>query len=162
MMELLERMENLPTSTWIHESLWGFPIVVGSHILGLIVSVGILVWFDFRLMGFGMRHCRVSTLYRRLMPWASGGFAVMFASGVLLFAAYATDAYPNIYFRIKMAAILLAGINAGIYHLVTERHVADWDESPRPPLPARTAGLVSVVLWAAVILSGRMISYTIF
>jgi hypothetical protein len=155
-------MEGLPTSTWIHESLWGFPIVVGTHILGLIVSVGILVWFDFRLMGFGLRHYPVSALYRRLIPWASGGFAVMFTSGGLLFAAYATSAYPNVYFRVKMAALLLAGINAAIYHVVTERDIANWDASPQPPVSARMAGLASIVLWAVVIVSGRMMSYTIF
>lgn len=159
---LLEWMEGLPTSTWIQASLWGFPIVVAAHILGLIVSVGILVWLDFRLMGFGLRQCPVSILYRRLMPWAFGGFAVMFLSGGLLFAAYATSAYPNGYFRIKMAAMFLAGVNAAFYHAVTERDIANWDTSYRPPASVRLAGLVSALLWAVVILSGRMMSYTIF
>jgi hypothetical protein len=113
-------------------------------------------------MGFGLRHYPVSALYRRLIPWASGGFAVMFASGGLLFAAYATSAYPNVYFRVKMAALLLAGINAAIYYVVTERDIANWDASPQPPVSARMAGLASIVLWAVVIVSGRMMSYTIF
>jgi hypothetical protein len=86
----------------------------------------------------------------------------MFGSGAVLFAAYATAAYGSLYFRIKVAAIVLAGLNALFFHLVTERRIADWNDGVRPPLPARLAGLVSIVLWAAVILAGRMMSYTIF
>ena len=160
--EVLLWMESTRLSIWVLESLWGFGIVVGIHILGLTVSVGILVWFDLRLLGLGMRGCPVSTLYRRLMPWAFLGFAIMFVSGGSLFAAYGTLAYPNIYFRIKMVALFLAGANAAAYHLVTERNIAQWDQWARPPIAARMAGLTSIVLWVAIILSGRMMSYTIF
>jgi hypothetical protein len=160
--KILEWLEGLSVGVWIRESLWGFPIVVGIHILALTLSVGILVWFDLRLLGVSMRQIPVSTVYRKLMPWAFCGFALMFASGGSLFAAYATAAYPNVYFRVKMSALFLAGINAGVYHLFTEKGIGDWDKSARPPLPARVAGLVSIVLWATIIVCGRMMSYTIF
>jgi hypothetical protein len=160
--EILQWLEGLRIGVWIRESLWGFPVAVGIHILALTLSVGILVWFDLRLLGVSMRPIPVSTVYRRLMPWAFCGFALMFASGGSLFAAYATAAYPNVYFRVKMTALLLAGINAGVYHLVTERGIAEWDKSARPPLTVRIAGLVSIVLWATIIVCGRMMSYTIF
>jgi ABC-type sulfate transport system substrate-binding protein len=46
----------------------------------------------------------------------------------MLFAAYATAAYGNLYFRIKVAAIVLAGLNALFFHVVTERRIADWND----------------------------------
>jgi hypothetical protein len=49
-----------------------------------------------------------------------------------------------------------------VFHFVTERDRARWDDAETPPLAARLAGLVSIVLWAAVIFSGRMMSYTMF
>jgi hypothetical protein len=61
-----------------------------------------------------------------------------------------------------MAAIILAGANALYFHLVTERGIAQWDLSVPPPRSARLAGLVSILLWTTVILSGRMMSYTMF
>lgn len=160
--ETLEWLESLRLSLWILESLWGFPITVGVHILSLTFSVGILVWFDLRLLGVVLPDCPVSTVFRRLMPWALLGFVVMFASGGSLFAAYATLAYPNVYFRIKVTALVLAGINAAVYHLRTERGIAEWDDWSQPPFGARMAGLTSIVLWGIVIICGRMISYTIF
>ena len=80
----------------------------------------------------------------------------------MLFIAFATSAYANVYFRIKAFAILLAGVNALLYHVTTERTIGGWDDAARPPLPARLAGLTSIVVWTVVILAGRMMSYTVF
>ena len=95
------------------------------------------------------------------MPWMFTGFATMFITGVTLFAGFATAAYGNVYFRIKVAAMLLAAVNAFVYHRFTERRSAQWDAGA-PPAGARAAGLVSICVWAIVILAGRMMSYTMF
>jgi hypothetical protein len=77
-------------------------------------------------------------------------------------AAYASAAFANVFFRVKVVAILLAGANAVVYHRVTERQIARWDEARRPSRPAQAAGLISIILWVSVILAGRAMSYTIF
>ena len=161
-MEILQWLEETRIGVLVQEDPWLFPILVSIHILGLTLSVGTLVWFDLRLLGFGIRNCSVSRLYRRLMPWMLGSFFVMVVSGSMLFIGFATKAYPNIYFRIKVAGLVVAGVNALIYHLKTERHIADWDEARVLPLRARMAGLVSILSWTVVILAGRMISYTMY
>jgi hypothetical protein len=161
-LQICEWLEATAVGVIVRESLWGFQTTVAIHILGLTLSVGVIVWFDLRLLGASMTGCPVSMVYRRLIPVAFVGFVLMFASGLALATAYATDAYVNGFFRIKMAALLLAGLNALVYHRVTERRIAEWDRAPRPPRAARLAGLTSIVLWAIVILSGRMMSYTMF
>jgi hypothetical protein len=156
-----EWLENTQVALLVRESAWGFPIVVAVHILGLAVSVGLVIWFDLRLLGVSMPRCAPSDVWRRLMPWSFCGFALMLVSGGLLFTAFATQAYGNLAFRIKTASMVLAGVNALIYHLVTERGLAQWD-AVQPPRAARIAGLASILLWTTVILSGRMMSYTMF
>lgn len=155
-------LENTSAGTLIRESLWGFPIAVACHLIGLTVSAGIVVWWDLRLLGVSMSDVPVSTVYRRLMPIAFAGFVVMFVSGGFLLAGYATAAYGNVYFRMKMVALLLAAVNAAVYHRITERTLGLWDAGVRPPLGARIAGLTSLGLWTAAILAGRMMSYTMF
>lgn len=162
MLNILEWLERTPAGVLARESLWGFPILVGIHILGLTLSAGIVVWFDLRLLGVSMPSERVSRVYRHLMPWAFVGFAIMFTTGGLLLAGFATRAYVNVYFRIKIAALLLAGINALVYHRVTERRRAAWDRAARLPLAARAAGLISIALWVTVIMAGRMMAYTMY
>ena len=160
--EICQWLESTAVARLIQESVYGFPIVVAIHILGMIVSVGLLLWMDLRLLGVAFTGSPVSVVVRRLTPWFVTGFTVMFLSGASLFAGYAAAAYGNPYFRIKMAAIVLAGLIALVYHFVTERRMVLWDHDARPPTGARLAGLISLVLWTTVILSGRMMSYTMF
>jgi len=161
-LNICEWLEGTQIGILVRESLWGFQILVAIHLLGLAVSAGTLVWWDLRLLGVSMLRCRVTEVYRRLMPWTLSGFVSMFITGSLLFTGFATKAYGNLSFRIKVTALLLAGVNALIYHLVTERDIARWDHAARPPLPARVAGLMSILLWAVVVMAGRMMSYTMF
>jgi hypothetical protein len=159
---VLEWIEATTIAGLVRDTLWGFQITVAIHILGMIVSVGLLLWMDLRLLGVALTRSPVSLVVRRLMPWFGAGFAVMFLSGAAIFAGYATAAYGNRYFRIKMLAIVLAGLNALVYHFVTERRIVIWDHDAGPPTGARLAGLISLVLWTTVILSGRLMSYTMF
>jgi hypothetical protein len=160
--QLFEWLEATPLGVLVRESAWGFPILVALHILGITLSVGTLVWFDLRLLGVSMAGYKASLLYRRLMPWMFAGFAVMFVTGFMLLAGFATTAYGNVYFRIKIAAMALAAVNAFVYHRFTERRIAEWDSSPQTPVRARVAGLISICVWACVIVSGRLMSYTMF
>jgi len=155
-------LESTAVATLVRESAWGFPIVVALHIVGITLSVGMIMWFDLRLLGVVLRESPVSRVYRGIIPWAATGFALMFVSGGMLLAAYATAAHGNVYFRAKLVALALAGLNALVYHRLAERHRAAWDEHARPPLAARAAGLASLTVWTVVILAGRMMSYTMF
>jgi hypothetical protein len=155
-------LESTAVATLVRESAWGFPIVVALHIVGITLSVGMIMWFDLRLLGVVLRESPVSRVYRGVIPWAGTGFALMFVTGGMLLAAYATAAHGNVYFRAKLVALALAGVNALVYHRLADRHRAAWDEQATPPLAARAAGLASIAVWTIVILAGRMMSYTMF
>lgn len=162
MLQVCEWLESTAVAALVRETLYGFPIVVAFHIMGLILSIGMLLWFDLRLLGLAMTSTRVSELYRRLAPYIVCGFVVMFVTGLMLFTAFAVAAYGNLYFRIKVAAMIIAAVNALVFHFSTERSIARWDDLPRPPLAARIAGLTSAVVWMVAIFSGRLMSYTMF
>ena len=161
MLDICHRLEATRVGVLVSESLYGFQLLVGLHILGLALSVGMLLWFDLRLVGVALTSSAVSRVYRRLIPWAVGGFLVMLVTGSLLFIGFASKAYQSPFF-IKMSALALAGVNALIYHLVTERGGQAWDGDPRPPATARAAGIISLALWATVILCGRIMAYTMY
>jgi hypothetical protein len=61
-------------------------------------------------------------------------------------------------FRIKMALIVLAGVHALIFHLAARRKMPAWN-SATPPMAARIAGLVSILLWIGVVAAGRWIGF---
>ena len=160
--QAFEWLEATSVGVMVRESQWGFPILVAVHLMAITLSVGTLVWFDLRLLGVSMTRYRASLMYRRLMPWMFTGFGIMMISGLTLLAGFATAAYSNLYFRIKVLAMILAALNAFVYHRYTERRIKEWDDSPMPPAGTRSAGLVSICVWATVIIAGRMMSYTMF
>src|SRR5215510_3451246 len=129
---LCEQHEATPLGVFVRESIWGFTILVSIHIITLVFSVGIVLWLDLRLLGISMTGVPVSRVYRRLMPLAFVGFAVMAISGGMLFSGFATSAYKNVYFRIKLVALLVAALNALVYHTTVERRISLWDRSPLP------------------------------
>lgn len=164
-------MDPLPFLRWldgtagsvaIRESTLLYPIVETTHVLTLCLFLGMIALLDFRLLGVGLRGVPVSEVARQLLPWALAGVALMAASGMLLFYSGPVRAAGNIFFRIKMAMIALAGINALLFHFTIYRRVADWDCDPRPPLRARLAGFCSLLLWSGVVICGRMQAYNWF
>jgi hypothetical protein len=161
-LQVCEWLESTRLGELVTQSTYGFPIVVAIHLLGLGLSVGTVIWFDLRLLGKVLTASPVSEVYRRLAPLMVTGFVVMFGSGAVIFVGYATAAYANPYFRIKLAMIVIAGLNAALFHVVTQKRLAGWDAWSQPPASARLAGAVSIVSWVVVVLAGRMMSYTMF
>jgi hypothetical protein len=157
--EMFKALEDTRIGEIVRES--AFPYVEGAHVLGLALSVGTVVWFDLRLIGVTMRSRSVTEVFQNLKGWMIAGFCLMFLTGALLFTAHAVKAYSNGYFRAKIALIVLAGVNTAVYHLTVDRRRAEWNDAAVPPLAARAAGLVSLVLWFSVIAAGRIFAYNL-
>jgi hypothetical protein len=155
--EICRALEQTTISTIVRES--AFPYVEGTHVLGLSLSIGTVMWFDLRLLGAAMRTRPVSEVFQDLKPWMFAGFGIMFLTGGLLFAAHATKAYASSYFRLKLALLMLASLNTAVYHLTVDRRKNEWGKALFPPLRARVAGLVSLLLWFSVVAVGRLFAY---
>src|SRR5262252_11031941 len=159
---IIHWMQNSDIGTGIRESIWFFPIIETTHVLALALSVGVLIWFDLRLMGWGMKHQPVSQVHKQVMPLAFVGFAIMMLSGVLLFWSEAEKCYLSGFFRVKVLFLILAGLNAGIFELGTKKSIEDWYKYPVPPPKARMGGLISIRSGTAVIIAGRATAYNLF
>ncbi len=146
----------------LHESQYMYPLVESAHVLTLGLFVGTAVMLDLRLLGLTMRQVPVSEVMRRLLPWTAAGFVVMVLTGALLFYAIPVRTYQNIFFRIKVLLLILAGVNVWVFHRKVEPTLHEWDQDPVTPRGARVAATASLVLWAAIIIAGRMIAYNWF
>lgn len=158
-LEICQWLQDTEIGTGIRESVWWFPIIEGTHVLALALSVGTLLVMDLRLTGFVMKDRRVSEISRQIVPWSLAGFLIMFVTGTLLFWCQAVKAYGSLYFRIKVVALFLAGLNALYFEFRTRRTIAAWDSDPVPPFRARMAGFAGMLLWACVIAAGRTMAY---
>jgi hypothetical protein len=151
-----------PASMLIRESRWLFPVIVTLHIIGLVLFLGLTVMLDLRLIGVAWRGVRVSEIVSGLMPWAATGAVLTVLSGMLVYLSDPPHYLANLFFRVKAVAVVLAILNSWLFHSGPYQRVREWDLAPVPPRAARMAGFISLTLWAAAAVFGRLIPWMWF
>jgi hypothetical protein len=158
----LEWLEGLAWTTAIRESTWGYPMIETAHVASVVAFAGLVIMMDLRLVGVAFTHAPPMQIQRRLFPWQMAGLVPSTATGLLLCCIDPLRYYGNVFFRVKLVLLALAGLNALTFHLRLYRAAGRWDEDPQLTATARLAGAVSLLLWSAVIVSGRLIAYNWF
>ena len=159
--QMFEWVDALPSSVALRESQYLWSWITIAHVVGVCVFAGLLVMMDLRLVGLGHLELSFERLQRRLFQWQMAGMVVTFATGAALVFAQPLRFYDSAFFWMKMATMGLAAINAMTFHHGAYTSVHDWDVAPRPPREARLAGILGIVLWATVVVEGRLIPYSI-
>ncbi|MBT7952698.1 MAG: hypothetical protein HN764_13805, partial [Gammaproteobacteria bacterium] len=67
--------------------------------------------------------------------------------------------YPNIAFRMKMGLVLLAGLNVLWFHLAVFPKTIKMSAEEKANNVAKIVAILSLLIWFAVIVLGRMIPY---
>jgi hypothetical protein len=135
---------------WIVSHPLAYPALEVLHIVGIALLLGNLALFELRVWGFG-DELPVPALARLALRLALLGFALIGASGLLMFAGQPAELLANRAFVIKMGLVMLAGLNAAWFHARGSLQLLDRE--------ARMLTVVSLGLWLAVIICGRWIAY---
>lgn len=160
--DLFQWLSEMPWSIGLRESLYVSPYLTVAHVVSMCIFAGLIVMMDLRLLGVGNMHTPFSEVQRRLFPWQMLGMALSSVTGLTLAFADPMRFYVNIFFWTKMLVMVLAGINALAFHFITYDSVVKWDSTASTPFGARLSGALSIVMWAVVIVSGRLIPYNWF
>lgn len=152
---LASALEASPLGVLMRGSRGLYPAANVAHVIGLVLLVGAIGVVDLRVMGFG-RAVPLAPLSRFLTPIAMVGFAVLLASGVLLFAADAGPLTRSAMFQVKMGLSVLALANA----LAFRRWFGDGRRGSEAPPAARIMAAGSLAAWLAVACLGRLIAYS--
>ncbi len=156
----LKALEATGLATKIRDSLFIFPLLEATHVIGLGLVFGTIAIIDLRLIGLASSQRPFKRVYSDILKWTWAAFALTALTGALMFITNATVYYHNFYFRIKMLLLVLAGINMGVFELTLGRRVDTWDKDPSAPPLGRVVGVLSIALWIAVIFMGRLIGFT--
>jgi len=147
---MLPALEASALAEAIRRSVWAYPLLEAIHIAGIGTLIGSVLLLELRVFGLG-RGIGVLPLARLVLRTALAGFACAVASGSLLFVSAATEVAANPAFRVKLVLILIAGLNALVFH-------ARGGLRGRDAL-ARVQAAASLLLWLSVVAAGRLIAY---
>ena len=156
----LASLESSGLATHIRNSLYIFPLIEATHVVGLAMVVGTIAVIDLRLLGVASTRRSFRRMASDILKWTWVGFVVTAATGSLMFITNAGVYYNNFFFRTKMVMLALAGINMLIFELSAGRTIHRWDKAPAAPLVARTTAVLSLVMWITIIFLGRWIGFT--
>ena len=155
---LFEWVDAFPSSIAMRESIFAFPVLLTVHVVSLVMFAGLVMMMDLRLLGAAYRGTAFSEVQARLFPWQMVGMVVTSIAGLLLFYSQPMRYFGKLLYWIKMGLIVLAGVNAMLFHFTTYRSIAKWDTTS-PPLGAKVAGVLSLAMWACIVAFGRLTAY---
>ncbi len=162
MLDFVVWLSETKWSIALHESLYLYPWIESTHVLSICLFFGTLLFVDLRLTDKVFNKLTVSEMNTKVLPLTIFGFLVMSITGLLLFYAIPVRNYQNIFFRIKMLLIAVAGINAFFFHRRMSKEAKIWDKDSSIPKSMKNSAIASLALWSSVIISGRMIAYNWF
>jgi len=147
---MLAGLEATALAEAVRRSVWAYPLLETVHIASIGALIGALLLLELRLLGLG-QGLGVVPLARLALRTALAGFAVAALSGSLMFVSAATELAANPAFRVKLVLILIAGVNALLFH-------ARGGLRGRDAL-SRLQAVASLLLWLSVLAAGRLIAY---
>ena len=157
---ILEWLQGTGFATRIRDSLILFPLLEAVHVIGLALVFGTITIIDLRLLGLASTMRSFQRMASDIMTWTWGAFALTALTGALMFVTNATVYFHNVYFRAKIGLLVLAAINVLVFELTARRTIREWDRATSAPPAGRAVAALSLVIWVAVIFTGRMIGFT--
>jgi hypothetical protein len=136
---------------------WITPALQTVHILAVACVLASVLVVDIRLLQSGGRD-HFPLFARRYIPWIWRALVVLLATGILLTIGEPARELKNIVFAAKMTMVTLAVCLTA----AAERPLRAALEGPEPiVLPAFTKpfAVISLILWAAIVVAGRWIAY---
>jgi len=143
-------LESSALADAIRRSVWAYPALETLHITSFGILIGSLLVFELRLFGLE-RSIQPVQLARLALGTSAVAFLGAALSGSLLFASGATGFAEHPAFQVKLVLILIAGINAIVFH--ARGGVRRQDAT------ARLQAAASLLLWLGVLTAGRLIAY---
>ena len=157
-MAVLQWIQNLPLSASIAESdslWWGYAWWLFLHAVGMGLTAGLGFIICLRLLGVGQQIPLSSFRVLFRLFWI--GFYINLLSGTILFMTDATGIARvwELYAKLLCLALVLVAMSR------LRRFIdSDQGDGAIPPAVRRMA-LACIVLWLAVIASGRLIAYAV-
>jgi hypothetical protein len=143
--------ENGPLGVFIRESIWGYPIVLSSHAVGMATVAGVAVALCLRVLGFAKDISILAFDKIFIVGWV--GFVINLVSGLLLFAGMSTVYFFQWTFQIKILAIIIGGILMKVVM-----------NSVRENKPLATQKLLAglcLFCWTLAVVTGRLMAYLV-
>ena len=153
---MLEWLTNTPYAVWVRES-WGWPFALTLHAFGNAMVVGLIFIICLRMLG--LFQTIPYTSLNRLVPIIWAGVAIQVFSGFTLWSSKPAKYLSDGMFLWKFSLVILGVIVTVYFHKTLKREAAAWREAGAvSPWGVKVVAATALV-WAAVLIAGRLTAY---
>jgi hypothetical protein len=150
-MNFLMWYEEGPVGIFIRESLWGYPITLSSHAVGMATVMGVVVVVCMRVLGFASKISIPAFDKLLVVGWV--GFIINLISGLILFAGTASTYFFQGTFQLKIGAILTGGI--------LMKFVLGAVRDNKPAVTQKILAFACIACWTVGMVTGRLMAYLV-
>jgi hypothetical protein len=149
-------LSNTPISLKIQTVLWIIPAVQTIHILSVSIVMASMAMLDLRLMGIAGKRQPISRMVTRFVPWVWRVLLILATTGAILIIGEPGRELLNWAFRTKMAMVATVSLITLLVQQMNKRDATFWENRR---FAAAAVGVVSLLLWVAIVTAGRWIAY---
>jgi len=160
---MLQAFSNWLVETWVShlfaDRIWTVVISQTIHIIGVAVVMMSVAIINLRILGVAGRNQSVASITSQLVPWVWWAMLALLLTGILQTFAEPAREIMNLTMRFKVLMLIIV---SGITYYYTRALRADphfWDVEGAHRTLGVTLALLSMALWVAIAICGRLIAY---
>jgi hypothetical protein len=138
---------------------WVIPAIQSIHIVGIGVVLGSVFMIYLRILGWAGMDQTLRQTTNRFGPWLTGGLCLMLITGILMVVGEPVRELVTFSFWLKMFLVAVSTAIAASFRISLRGRERQWEETLVHRRSIRGLAILSFLLWAFIILLGRLIAY---
>jgi hypothetical protein len=141
---------------WVNQS-WGWPLALTVHAFGTAIVLGFMFIIGLRLLGLFPTIPYTSLI--KLVPYVWVSVLFQAISGFTLWMTKPASYLADGMFEVKFTLVIVACVVMVYFHRTLKREAVGWDAAGAVSSRGVRFVAVSCILWAAVVIGGRLTAY---
>jgi hypothetical protein len=160
MFEFAQWLEQTHVSLTIRAVTWIVPLAQIIHIITIGIVFVSLLTIAMRVLGWTRMDQAFGVVMARFAPWIRRGLVILLLTGLTLVVGEPIRELMSLSFWLKMG-LLAIGVAGALRFSRSVRPLAALGHEPQFSAATRSAAILTVLLWLAIIFLGRAIAYDI-
>lgn len=149
-----------PLSVFLQEhNAWTIPAIQSIHIVGIALVMGSVLMLNLRILGLAWADQTLRQTTDRFVPWLTGSLWLLLATGGLMVVGEPVRELVTLSFWLKMALVAAGTLMAVSFQRSLRRHERHWEETRVHEASSKALAVLTLLVWAAIIVLGRLIAY---
>jgi hypothetical protein len=154
-----EWLSQTSLSLAIQSHEWVIPTVQSIHIVAIGVVLGSVFMIDLRILGWAGRDQTLAQTTARFGPWLSWALCLLLATGLGMVVGEPARELLALSFWLKMGLVAIGTAIALEFQRSLKRDERHWETVVVNQRKIKVLAVVTLVIWACVVVLGRLIAY---